>query len=75
MDAIKLIRIALLTLTDRLLTIFALVMTFALACWTMDAPTWERMGMTAFFAVSVFLPCVYRERNQNVEDSEKQASN
>ena len=29
MDAIKLIRIALLTLTDRLLTIFALVMTWA----------------------------------------------
>ena len=75
MDAIKLIRIALLTLTDRLLTIFALVMTFALACWTMQEPTWERMGMTAFFAVSVFLPCVYRERNQNVEDSEEQASN
>lgn len=60
--AIALLRIALGTITDRLLTIFSLAMTFALACWVMYQPTWEREGMAAFFALAVFIPCVIRER-------------
>lgn len=65
MDAIKLIRIALETLTERSLTLVAMAMTFALSCWTMYEPSYERMAMAAFFAISVFLPSVHRERKQN----------
>lgn len=70
MDAIKLIRIALETLTERSLTLVAMAMTFALSCWTMYEPSYERMAMAAFFAISVFLPSVHRERKQNGKRNE-----
>ena len=70
MDAIKLIRIALETLTERLLTLVSMAMTFALSCWTMAEPGYERMAMAAFFAISVFLPSVHRERNKDGKRNE-----
>lgn len=70
MEAIKLIRIALETITERVLTILAMIMTFALSCWTMYEPSYERMAMAAFFAISVFLPSVHRERNKDGKQNE-----
>jgi len=49
----------------RLLTILSMGMSFGLALWTMQEPSWERMAMAAFFAVCVFLPCINIERIKN----------
>jgi len=68
MDALKLIRIAITVLTDRLLTMLSLLMTFGLAVWVMYEPTWERMAMCAFFAVAVFLPCLTKEKKSEDRD-------
>lgn len=71
MDALKLLRLALTVLTDRLLTMLSLLMTFALAVWVMQEPLWERMAMCAFFAVAVFLPCLMKERKSASENHQE----
>ncbi len=71
---IALLRLAIATLTDRLLTILSLLMTFALACWVMYQPTWEREGMAGFFALAVFLPCAIRERPKKEKVNAQAAS-
>jgi uncharacterized membrane protein len=58
-----LLRLALGVITDRLLTIVALCMTFALATWIMNNPDWLRLCAFAVFCVCVFLPVLYKERN------------
>lgn len=65
MDNVKLLRLALSVISDRLLTLCGLVMSFALACWTMEQPTWERLGMSAFFALFSYLLVMAKERKQN----------
>jgi hypothetical protein len=64
MDAafLKVLRIALTVLSDRLITFLALAMSFGLACWAMWGPTIERLVMAGFFAVFVFLPALIKER-------------
>jgi hypothetical protein len=42
-----------------------LFFSFVLACWTMIVPTWERMAMAGFFAIFIYLPCIFKERTQN----------
>jgi uncharacterized membrane protein len=59
---VKLLRHALAVLSDRLLTLVALCMTFALSCWVMRDPDWLRESMAAFFALCVFVPCIIKER-------------
>lgn len=61
-QTIALLRIALAIITDRLLTIFSLVMTFTLSAWAMHSPDPEREGMAAFFALAVFIPSLVKER-------------
>lgn len=61
-QTVTFLRIILGVVTDRLLTIFALLMTFALSCWAMNAPDIQREAMAGFFALIVFIPCVIRER-------------
>ena len=56
--------LALGVITDRLITVIGLGMTFGLACWTMQQPDLTRLAAFAFFAVSVFLPCLFKERNR-----------
>jgi len=36
-------------------------MTFALACWTMWGPTYERLAALLIFAITVFLPSLMKE--------------
>jgi small-conductance mechanosensitive channel len=64
MDAtvLTIVRLALNVLSERLLTILALVMSFALACWTMVDPMLERLGMSAFFAMFSYLLVRLKER-------------
>lgn len=70
MDAntIRLVRLALGVITDRLLTLMALAMTFALACWVMVEPNLMRECMAGFFALFVFIPCAFKERTRPDEE-------
>lgn len=65
MEAINLITLALKVISERLLTLCGLVMSFVLACWTMVEPTWERLGMSAFFAMFSYLMVMAKERKEN----------
>jgi hypothetical protein len=64
-NVIKLVRLALSVLSDRLLTLVSLAMTFALACWVMKEPDLMRECMAGFFALFVFIPCIYKERTKD----------
>lgn len=66
---LRIVRIALETLSERVFSILALCMTFALSCWAMYEPTWERMAMAGAFGVAVFIPSLSRERKRNADDA------
>jgi hypothetical protein len=72
MDAVALVRLALAVITDRLLVIIALVLSFSLACWTMYEPQLERLGTMAFFSIFSYLVINVKERNKH-EKSERLA--
>jgi hypothetical protein len=60
-----LLSLALSVITDRLLTIVCLIMTFVLATWIMNNPDWLRLATFAWFSTCVFLPVLYKERNRD----------
>lgn len=60
-----LLSLALGVITDRLLTIVSLGMTFALATWIMNDPNWVRFSVFACFNASVFLPVLFKERTRD----------
>ncbi|MDE2021008.1 MAG: hypothetical protein KGJ13_11780 [Patescibacteria group bacterium] len=68
---IPLVRIAIRVLSQRLVTLLSLFMTFALSAVVMYRPTWEREVMAAFFAVAVFLPCVLHDRRRDKDEQVK----
>jgi len=71
-NIIKLVRLALSVLSDRLLTLVSLVMTFALACWVMKEPDLMRECMAGFFALFVFIPCILKEKVKSNEGSRQE---
>lgn len=73
-EDIPLVRVALRVLAERLMSLIAMVMTFGLSAWVMYDPTWPREGMAAFFAVFVFIPCIWRDRRRT-PDGQAQANN
>jgi len=58
MDAIRLIRIAISVVSERLITILALTMCCGLSCWVMWQPQWDRVVTLGIF--TVFSYCVIR---------------
>jgi hypothetical protein len=64
MEAIALVRLALRIISDRLLVILALALSFSLACWSMYDPIWERLATMAFFSIFSYLVINIRERNK-----------
>lgn len=66
---LKIVRMAMEVISLRLLTVLSMVMSFALAVWTMLEPSYERMAMAAFFAVCVYLPCINIERGKKNDES------
>ena len=73
---IQLITIALAVITERLLTLVSLGMTFGLAMWIMNNPDWTRFATFAFFAIAVFLPCIFKERkNEHISKRRHQEGN
>lgn len=55
MDAIALVRLALGIISDRLITIMALLSSTAMGCWAMYEPLWERVASLAIFVIFAYL--------------------
>jgi len=65
MEAVALVRLALAVITDRLITILALVASSIMCGWTMWNPMWERVVTLAIFVVFSYLVVNTKERNKN----------
>lgn len=71
MDGIQLVALALRVVSERLMTIIALGLSFGLACWTMKAPSYEALACLLIFAVYSYLLLVVKEtKNENPKASE-----
>lgn len=64
MDAslIAFVRLALQVIGDRLITILGLSMSFALGCWTMWGPQWERVTTLLIFVIFAYLVVRRKEK-------------
>jgi hypothetical protein len=68
MEAIALIRLALKIISDRLLVIVALALSFTLSCWAMYDPRWERLATMAFFSIFSYLVINVRDKGKPFAD-------
>ena len=66
------IRVGMAVLTDRLLTVLALWMSFGLAVWAMYNPSMERLQIAAGFGIIVYLPALIKERRREGQRIEHQ---
>lgn len=55
MDAVRLVTIALSVISDRLITILALISASVMCGWTMWGMGWERVAALAIFVVFAYL--------------------
>lgn len=69
MDAVKLVTIALSVITDRLITILALISSSVMCGWVMWGIGWERVAALAIFTVFAYLVVKVKEA-KNGSDSE-----
>ena len=65
MEAVALVRLALGVITDRMITILALIASSVMCGWTMWNPMWERVVTLAIFVVFSYLIVNVKERKQN----------
>jgi len=70
MEAVALVRLALGVITDRLITIMALVAASIMCGWTMWNPMWERVTTLAIFVVFCYLIVNVKERTKNEPKTE-----
>jgi hypothetical protein len=70
MEAVALIRLALKIISDRLITILALVASSIMCGWTMWNPMWERVTTLAIFVVFCYLIVNVKERTKNEPQAE-----
>ena len=70
MEAVALVRLALGVITDRLITILALIASSVMCGWTMWNPMWERVVTLAIFVVFSYLIVNVKERKQNEPKTE-----
>ena len=72
MDATAIIRLALVVISDRLITILALLTSCGLGCWTMWGPSWERVTTLAIYVIFSYLIVRTKEKSnvQHTQDSE-----
>jgi hypothetical protein len=61
---LAIVRMGLGVITERLLTLCSLWMTFGVTCWAMYAPTAERLQIAGGFAIIVFVPSLWSERKK-----------
>ena len=62
MDATSIIRLALGVISDRLITIAALLTSFGLGCWTMWGMGWERVTTLAIYVIFAYLLVTAKEK-------------
>ena len=62
MEATAIIRLALVVISDRLITILALLTSCGLACWTMWGMGWERVTILAIYVIFSYLTVKTREK-------------
>jgi len=70
MEAVALVRLALAVITDRLITILALIASSVMCGWTMWNPMWERVVTLAIFVVFSYLIVNVKERTKNEPKTE-----
>ena len=63
MDATSIIRLALGIISDRLITIAALLTSFGLGCWTMYGMGWERVTTLAIYVIFAYLLVTVKEKS------------
>ena len=63
-DYVKVVNLALKILSERLITFLALITSFALGCWTMWEPMWERVVTLGIFVVFAYLIVYSKERSR-----------
>jgi hypothetical protein len=61
-DLAHAVDLALKVLTQRFLTLLALLMTFGLFCWSMYLGTWIHFAIAGAFGVIIFLPVLLGEK-------------
>jgi hypothetical protein len=66
MDATSIIRLALGVISDRLITIAALLTSFGLGCWTMYGMGWERVTTLAIYVIFAYLLVTAKEKSNEV---------
>ena len=62
MDATSIVRLALGVISDRLITIAALLTSFGLGCWTMWGMGWERVTTLAIYVIFAYLLVTAKEK-------------
>ena len=65
MDGIQVVTIALKVISDRLITILALIASSVMCGWTMWNPVWERVSTLAIFVIFSYLLVKTKERNND----------
>ena len=70
--AVKIVTLALKVLSERLITLLALLTSFALGCWTMWGPMWERVVTLGIFVVFAYLIVYSKERSRREDSSDGQ---
>ena len=70
MDAqvLKFVRLGLEVITDRLISILALLSSGGLAAWVMWGPEWERVATLAIFVVFAYLVVRTKERGYEARE-------
>jgi hypothetical protein len=63
MEATAIIRLALVVISDRLITILALLTSCGLACWAMWGMGWERVTILAIYVIFSYLTVRTKEKS------------
>jgi ABC-type multidrug transport system permease subunit len=63
-EFLQIVNLAVRVLSDRLISLLALLTSFALGCWTMWGPMWERVVTLGIFVVFAYLLVYSKERNR-----------
>ena len=73
MDAtfLTILRLSLEVLSERLIILLSLGMTFVLSLWVMYDPSQLRMYVAGGFAVLVFIPSTWRVKNERQQREER----
>ena len=73
MDAqiLKFVRLGLEVISDRLITILALLSSGVLACWVMWGPVWERVSTLAIFVIFAYLVVRAKESRNEFHSQSK----